>query len=66
MSDDDRVDALFPNHPLSIQATLAIDPAILRDTEKRGGSVCESNLHTNVNSTTYKATDGTQGYEKQR
>ena len=40
MSDDDRVDALFPNHPLSkirkclgqIRATLAIDQAILRDT----------------------------------
>jgi tetratricopeptide (TPR) repeat protein len=40
MSDDDRLDALFPDHPLSkirkclgrIQATLVIDQAIRRDT----------------------------------
>jgi hypothetical protein len=40
MSDDHRLDSLFPNHPLSklrkclgrIQATLVIDKAILRDT----------------------------------
>jgi tetratricopeptide (TPR) repeat protein len=49
MSDDDRLDTLFPNHPLSkirkclgrIQATLVIDQAILRDTVLPFGSTVE-------------------------
>jgi tetratricopeptide (TPR) repeat protein len=49
MSDDDRVDVLFPNHPLSkirkclghIQATLVIDRAILKDTLLGLGSMGE-------------------------
>lgn len=54
MSDDDRVDALFPNHPLSkirkclgqIQATLAIDQAILRDTVMVPGSTGKEEAFT--------------------
>jgi tetratricopeptide (TPR) repeat protein len=49
MSDDDRLDVLFPNHPLSkirrclgrIQATLLIDQPILRDTVLPFGSTVE-------------------------
>ena len=54
MSDDERLDTLFPSHPLSkirkclarIQATLLIDQAILRDTVLPFGSTVEEETET--------------------